>query len=153
MSVYCSDTTNGWGLCARAMPLVVVLNDDLEFCGPWIEPLMEALTENALAGPALKYCGPDGFGYDSPVGKYRYLEGWCVAGRYGLLRRWPWLFDPVFVPQLCEDVDLGIRVVESGGTLREVPLPIRHKRSQTTGIDRPYWEKNRKTLQKKWKLA
>lgn len=145
---------------------MVVLNDDLVFEGDWIGPLCEVISHKAamgipcLVGPSLKYVGLDGFGYDTPKGRYAYIEGWCVMGdvKTMMLFRTPYpasaLFDTAFVPTYCEDVDLSIRVLEAGGTLQEVPVSIRHLRNETTGRDRElYWAKNRELLQRKWHLA
>ena len=149
--------------------LVVILNDDLVFHGPWIEPLQAAIEDGAaVAGPSLKWVGRDGcWGHGDE--KYQYLEGWCFATTGGVIRRaareirmlnepkdWPRgpvMFDPQFAPAYCEDMDFCIRVQESGGKLAEVDVPVEHLHSMTYGTNRPSWARNREQLMQKWELG
>jgi glycosyltransferase involved in cell wall biosynthesis len=148
--------------------VVVVLNDDLVFSGPWLEVLVDALESGASqVGPSMKYVGRDarwGCGDE----RYRYLEGWCFATTGAVVgqaarqiesaeaanvcQRSPVLFDPAFSPAYCEDMDFSIRVLRSGGEVRQVDIPVEHLRSRTYGTDRPSWGVNREKLMKKWEL-
>ena len=145
--------------------LVVLLNDDLVFDGDWLNPLVAAIRGGAAqAGPALKWVGRDGR-WGNGDEKYQYLEGWCFMttgaaikkamceiwnGEYGGCTPNHVMFDPAFAPAYCEDMDFSIRIQQSGGTLKQVDLPIRHLRSVTYGNDRPSWPKNQKLLAENW---
>jgi GT2 family glycosyltransferase len=148
--------------------IVVILNDDLVFHGPWLEVLVDALAGGASqVGPSMKYVGRDarwGRGDE----RYRYLEGWCFATTGAVVGqatrqiesaeadnicpRSPVLFDPEFAPAYCEDMDFSIRVLRSGGEVRQVDIPVEHLHSRTYGQQRPSWDVNREKLIKKWDL-
>jgi len=152
---------------------VVVCNDDLTVTGEWIPPMLGALYEGSLlVGPSMKTVGGDGLwgGEDDPP----YIEGWLFGIRAATIRAASrdedWLFDPIFMPQLCEDMDLSLRiglldrkqipwltvptVMPDVPYLRSVSIPIQHERSATIGKDRePYWTENRRKLVDKWNLG
>lgn len=155
----------GWrALEAADDDLLAVLNDDLIFKGRWVEPLQQALQGGAhLLGPSLQYVGADGK-WGQPSGP-PYIEGWCLVVCVGDIAekdptgswQYPWnLFDPQFEPQLCEDMDLGLRIGGAFGrdAIRQVDIPVDHVRSATIGENRePYWSENRRKLIEKWQLG
>lgn len=150
--------------------LVVVLNDDLVFEGEWLNPLVAAIRGGAAqAGPSLKWVGRDGF-WGKGDEKYQFLEGWCFMTTGLAIRKahhqrgrdecWEdrhvgttQLFDSAFAPGYCEDSDFSIRVQESGGTLKQVDLPIRHLGSMTLGKNHASWARQRALLISKWDLG
>ncbi len=163
----------GWRVCqADGEDTLVVLNDDLEFKGKWLEQMETPLANPAVCqvGPSVKAVGPDGTwgteGVDPP-----YVEGWCFAMRTETVRKksveaglfttglidWSmpgqFLFDPQFEPQFCEDVDLSLRI---GTGIVQVDIPVEHIGSATVGTGaarEPYWTENRRKLCEKWNLG
>lgn len=129
---------------------LVLANDDLTFHGDWLSPLLQALRTATLVGPSVKYVSPEAL-WGSPNDHYQYVEGWLLALRYP--GRWPHLFDPIYSPGYCEDMELAIQIQEDGGSIQEVPLPVQHLRSQTFGKNRPWWTQNREHLIQKWNLV
>ncbi len=148
----------GWNL-AEPQPddYVVGLNDDVEISGDWITPLVEALDRhpNAQIGPYLPYLGADGFGYQTPGrGFYRYIDGCCWMARAETISRAGGIVDHGLKGAYCGDCDLSIRIVESGGILQQVPVPVRHIGHGTNGPEtQENWAKNRQYLASKWDLV
>ena len=65
------------------------------------------------------------------------------------------LFDPIYAPGYCDDCDLSIRIAESGGTIQEVAVPIRHLHAQSfkdVAEKNRIWGRNRTTLMTRWNL-
>lgn len=149
----------GWRvLDAARNDYVAVLNDDIIIQGQWAEPLIQALDAGAkLVGPSLKTIGPDGCwgGPSDPP----YIEGWCLMMQFPHAFPAGWLFDPQFAPQLCEDMDLGLRMqYVHPGTIRQVDIPIQHTRHATCDpATQPenarVWEENRRKLIARWNLG
>lgn len=148
----------GWNL-AELQPddYVAGLNDDVEISGDWITPLVEALERhpNAQVGPYSPYLGADGLGYQTPGrGVYRYIDGCCWMARAETITRAGGIIDHGLKGAYCGDCDLSIRIVESGGILQQVPVPVRHIGHGSNGPEtQANWAKNRKYLASKWDLV
>ena len=133
---------------------VAVANDDVFPEGDWIHPLVEALDAGvAQAGPSVQWVGQDGY-WGCEGDQYRFCEGWLWMARGKTIRQAGGLYDPEFSPGYCEDMDLSIRIQRMGGMIEQIPLPVKHLRSQTFGTNRePFWTKNRHRLVAKWGLS
>lgn len=158
----------GWSVCqAEGDDILVVLNDDIEFKGKWLEQMEAALAEPGTwqVGPSVKTVGSDGTWGAEGKGP-PYVEGWCFAMRTGTVRAlrvvdWSrpgqFLFDPQFEPQFCEDMDLSLRIRSgSGGHIAQIDIPVEHIGSATVGTGaarEPYWTESRRKLCEKWNLG
>lgn len=158
-------------LSVRYDDYVAVLNDDTVIEGDWFSPLKDSLdsvkepTEGEYfvgqAGPSIHWVGRDGC-WGKGNEKYQFIEGWCFVTR-GLRVgvtisehhiKGHGLFDEIYAPTYCEDVDLSIAMQECGFKVVGVDnVPIRHLHSQTITEREPYWTDNRKRLAEKWTLA
>lgn len=141
---------------------VAVLNDDTVIDGDWFTPLKDAVdgADVGQAGPSIHYVGRDGC-WGRGDEKYEFIEGWCFV-TYGWAiksaslrhQKGTSLFDEIYAPTYCEDVDLSIAIQENGLEVVGVDnVPIRHLHSQTITQREPYWTDNRKKLAEKWVLA
>ncbi len=135
---------------------IAVLNDDVEFGGDWLTPMLEKARDNPRikqVGPSVKRVGRDGF-WGKPTDEYRFVEGWCFLVSAGCFERRR-IFDERFGLGYCEDMDLSISIQKVGYEIALVDLPIRHLRSQTFGrgpAREPEWTNNRKYLIRKHRL-
>lgn len=157
----------GWKLAEpKPNDVVVVLNDDVVIAGDWFGRLFATLQSNpnAQVGPSLRYLDRRGYGWlrqDTGCGgifpetPLPYLEGWCWAARAETIENAGGVVDLTFVGTYCEDCDLSLRIVESGGKVLSVPdLPIEHIGHQSTDqAALEQWKINRQRLVLKWGLS
>jgi GT2 family glycosyltransferase len=118
------------GLANVHTDAVLFLNDDIAATGPgWLALLEEAIEPGVLVGAELRsgpHCDVDG----EPM---PYLDGWCLGGMTADLR-YLGGWDEVFTePSYYGDNDLCLRARAEGFALREVRVPLVHKRNVTAG--------------------
>lgn len=155
----------GWKMCEAADDdYVVMTNDDMVIHGDWITPLMRVVDNKpgVLAGAAMKWLGSDGLRREIPrdgrnIGcYYAYIEGWCWMARGDTLRKAGGVVDLGFEGSYCEDCDLSIRVIESGGSIVQVDIPVTHVSHTTLKVTpevQAMWDRNRRYLADKWDLV
>lgn len=125
------------GLREANCDAVLFLNNDVAMASPdWLERIRSVLEPGVLVGMLRYDRHADVDGTSFP-----YLDGWCLAGmRDDLLELGG--FDETFTePAYYSDNDLCLRARLEGMTLREVPMGLRHKTSQTSGGQNAQTEK------------
>ena len=127
---------SNWGLrLAGKEDVVVFLNNDVELAGGygWLEKLTAAVEPGVLAGPQLRN---DAHSWVAGV-PFPYLDGWCLAGMredFESLDGWD---ETLEEPAYYSDNMLCLRARQSGMTLREVRLGIRHLGNRTNNPGDP----------------
>jgi len=158
----------------------VFLNTDTLVRHGWLEPLVDAVTSDDLAGAAVPlFLNEDGtvqeaggllfedastlmYGFgespSDPAYRFRRYVDYGSAACL-LLRRSDFLdaggFDPAFVPAYCEDVDLQLRLRERGRvTVYEPRSEVVHVRFGSSGLDEKtaarLVERNAAILRERW---
>jgi ADP-heptose:LPS heptosyltransferase/GT2 family glycosyltransferase len=136
----------------------VVLNNDLEVCGRWLEDMADALEKdpkNAICGIAGTCCGIDKSGIGRPSKTPEYVEASCLMIRADLAQKHG-LFSPDFQFAYYEDSDLSLRMRQLGYRITFVPLPIKHQGAATAKIVadvdlKGFYLRNQKMFLSKWK--
>ena len=106
---------------------VQVLGDYISVISDYISVIETIYSGNhgkALFGPEI-WDGNTGWNTFDPVGTIAYVAGWCViveAAQWGPTCQW----DERFVPCDFEDIDLSYQVLQAGGTLTKLALPLKH---------------------------
>ena len=124
---------NKIALSQCSTPYFVMLNDDTEVPPGWLTKLEATFKANpraVLVGPMQSPCSlHDNFsGYVGP--QVEYIEGSCCACRTEIVARLG-LFPDYLEGAYLEDIDLSLRVRESGFSIHHAPFQIVHHGSQT----------------------
>ncbi len=133
--------------------ILVFLNSDVVTEAPWLDKLLAVFADPKVgaAGPSVMTWKQGGIADRDDLW---YVDGWCMAVRKDLFLSLGG-FDERFGLGYCEDADFGRTLMEAGYEVRQVDLPLRHLRKQSSrqlGKARAaLLDRNRRLLREKWK--
>jgi len=106
--------------------ILAFISNDIQISGDYITPIEVLYSYDhgkVLFGPEI---WGNNTGWNTfNLGTIPYVAGWCVvveAALWGVMCRW----DERFVPCDYEDIDLSYQVVQGGGELTKLALPLKH---------------------------
>ena len=170
-------SANNLGVGRSKAPLIALLNPDLELVEGWLEPLVKVLeADDAIAIAAPPLLTPDGkleeagatvnskgvtVGLGGARSSVPYDEAMAdrdityASAACWLLRRSAFAavggFDPHFAPAYYEDVDLALRLKESGFRTRLVTQrPVVHHHSGPDAARASIAERSRELFVARW---
>lgn len=111
--------TNNQGLALATGDIVVFMNNDVERRGQWLHIVGERVKGNNAYGASLLLRHVDREAVP-------YLEGWCLAMTRALATKLGGWNADAFPGFYYEDNEFSWRIMQNGGALIQLPLPLIH---------------------------